>query len=134
MRQPVHLSRPRPVIGLIQLFLEVLKRLLAGLIDTERLSQILDVIEALEFGDATGEHGDEERDEEVGVLDEHQVGLAAQFLEPVRRNEWMITYGVIEALEFGDAAGEHGDEERDEEVGVLDEHQVGLAAQLLEPD
>ena len=45
-----------------------------------------------------------------------------------RKEVSMVTH-----LQFGDAGGQHHGEQGDEEVAVLPQRQVRLAAQLLEP-
>ena len=85
--KPVDLGCPRSCVSFVELLLEEIERLLVSLVDAESLAQILDVIEALQLGNATREHHDEEGDEEVDVLAQHSERACAQSLETAKTHD-----------------------------------------------
>ena len=82
VEDPVHLSGPAAVVGVVHLLHEVVHGLLLRLVQGQRLADVGDVVEGLQLGHAGAQHHGEEVDEEVGVLADGQVGLVAHLLEP----------------------------------------------------
>lgn len=73
-------------MSIVQLLKEILQGLGLCLTDGERLVEVADIVDGLEFGDLCAQHEGEEADEEVGVVSQDQVGLATQLLE----SDWRI--------------------------------------------
>ena len=81
VEEPVHLGGPAVTVGAVELVLEILQGPLLHLLHRQGLADIAYVIQRLELWDAALEHHGEQSDDQVGMLAQNQVGLAAQFLE-----------------------------------------------------
>ena len=82
MEKPVQLGGPRATVRLAKLTLKIVKRVsLQFTVDFERVADVADVVEWLEFRDATRQHHSQQSDEDVSMLPQTQVGFAAQLHE-----------------------------------------------------
>jgi len=84
VKEPVHFGRPRTAVCLAELPLEIVEGISFLLaVHLQRVADVADVVERLEFGDAAGQHHRQQSDEDVGMLPQTQIRFSAQLHKPV---------------------------------------------------
>ena len=84
VEKPIHFGGPGTAIRLVELPLEIVESVALLLaVHFQRVADVADVVEGLEFGDAARQHHCQKGDENVCVLPEAEVCLATQLHKPV---------------------------------------------------
>ncbi|KAG9343597.1 hypothetical protein JZ751_013767 [Albula glossodonta] len=97
VEDPVHLGGPAAVVGVVHLLHEVVQSLLLGLVQSQGLADVGDVVEGLQLWHARAQHHGEQVDEEVGVLADGQE-VAEVYVEQLQTGHFKKRGTAVSAL------------------------------------